>query len=142
MLAAFTNPILERFFPSIHHRCVHRITQRSPGTRFYLYHLSCNDVKFVPCYNKRAHKASYYGKVGDISAEPPPYGMVVMDYIDSITADIAQMHKKLPNFLEQVAKILARLQDRGYYVRRSSCTSNIIFTKDDKVMFIRMESLA
>ncbi|KAF8797534.1 hypothetical protein BYT27DRAFT_7204326 [Phlegmacium glaucopus] len=86
-----------------------------------------------------APKLLHYGKVGGIRDSDLSRGhlyMVVMDYVDGMTADIAHLRKLLPpNFLDQVKGILTRLHDHGY-VFGDLRGPNIMVTKDDKVMFI------
>ena len=66
-------------------------------------------VKFVHRYNEEAHellaandvapKLLFYGKVSSVRDTHPSCGslnMVVMDYIDGLTADIALVRKLLP----------------------------------------------
>jgi hypothetical protein len=81
-------------------------------------------VKFVERYGVTAHKLSekmdaapqllYYGKIGVID-DDPTYGhlrMVVMEYLDGMTANQAQKLDQLPpTFLEDVQTILQHLHD-------------------------------
>ena len=97
-------------------------------------------VKFVECYGVAAHKLLeeihiaprlLYYLVG-ISDDSPTYGrlrMVVMEYLDGMTANQAQKLDQLPpTFLEDVQRILSNLPDNNFdYLHNSSSHSIMVF---------------
>jgi serine/threonine protein kinase len=105
-------------------------------------------VKFVERYGKEAHKLLeemevaprllYYGKIG-VSDEHPTYGhlrMVVMEYLDGMMANQAQMVDQLPStFIEEVKMILGRLHENGF-VFGDFWSANIMITRNNKVKFV------
>jgi serine/threonine protein kinase len=105
-------------------------------------------IKFVERYGVEAHKLLeemdaaprllYYGKVG-VSDEHPTYGhlrMVVMEYLDGITANQAQMLDQLPStFIEEVERILGQLHENGF-VFGDLRGANIMVTRNNKVKFL------
>ena len=63
--------------------------------------------------------------------------MVVMDYVNGMTADILEKHKLLPsNFFEEVEKILSHLHNRGYVFGDLRSPNVMVRDDDRKVMFI------
>jgi serine/threonine protein kinase len=85
-----------------------------------------------------APRLLYYGKVG-VSDDDPTYGrlrMVVMEYLDGMTANQVQRLDQLPpTFLEEVQRILNHLHDNDLVfgdLRRA----NIMITKNNKVKFV------
>jgi len=105
-------------------------------------------VKFVERYNDAAHKLLeevdaaprllYYGIVG-VRDGDPTYGhlkMVVMEYLDGMTADQARNLRQLPpTFLAEVRGILKRLHDDDF-VFGDLRGANIMITKNNKVKFV------
>jgi len=105
-------------------------------------------VKFVERYGVAAHKLLekihaaprllYYDKVG-INDDDPTYGrlrMVVMEYLDGITANQAQKLDQLPpTFLEDVQRILNHLHDNDL-VFGDVRSANIMITRNNKVKFV------
>lgn len=105
-------------------------------------------VKFVERYGVAAHKLLektdaaprllYYGKVG-VSDGDPTYGhlnMVVMEYLDGMTANQAKKLRQLPpTFLEEVQTILNQLHENGL-VFGDLRDVNVMITKNNKVKFI------
>jgi serine/threonine protein kinase len=105
-------------------------------------------IKFVERYGVAAHKLLekldaapqllYYGKIG-VSDDDPTYShlrMVVMEYLDGMTADHAQRLDQLPpTFLEEVQKILSQLHDNDL-VFGDLRGANIMITSNNKVKFV------
>ena len=105
-------------------------------------------VKFVERYGVAAHKLLektdaapqllYYGNIG-VSDDDPTYGhlrMVVMEYLDGMTANHAQKLDQLPpTFLEDVQKILSQLHDNDL-VFGDLRGANIMITRNNKVKFV------
>ena len=105
-------------------------------------------IKFVERYGEVAHKLLqkteaaprlfYYGKPGVCEGDPT-YGhisMVVMEYLDGMTAEQAHQHHQLPpTFLKDVGEILNKLHENGF-VFGDLRSTNIMVTKNNKVKFI------
>jgi serine/threonine protein kinase len=105
-------------------------------------------VKFVERYGVGAHKLLeksdaapqllYYGHIG-VRDDDPTYGhlrMVVMEYLDGMTADHAQRLDQLPpTFLQEVQKILSQLHDNDL-VFGDLRSANIMITRNNKVKFV------
>ncbi|KIM79437.1 hypothetical protein PILCRDRAFT_74331, partial [Piloderma croceum F 1598] len=105
-------------------------------------------VKFVERYGEAAHKLLeeinaaprllYYGKVG-VNDGDPTYGdldMVVMEYLNGMTANEAQRLGQLPlSFLEEVCKILGHLHENNF-VFGDLRSVNIMVTMNNKVKFV------
>ena len=105
-------------------------------------------VKFVERYGVGAHKLLekldaapqllYYGNIG-VRDEDPTYGhlrMVVMEYLDGMTAYHAQRLDQLPPmFLEEVRRILNHLHDNDL-VFGDLRGANIMITRNNKVKFV------
>jgi serine/threonine protein kinase len=105
-------------------------------------------VKFVEHYGVAAHKLLekiyiaprllYYDKVG-INDDDLTYGrlrMVVMEYLDGMTANQAQKLDQLPpTFLEDVQIILSHLHDNDL-VFGDARSANIVITRNHKVTFV------
>ena len=156
--------LLERFFPPINTFCgSDGVTVKFKYIKYLELDPLCTTflavteapvsknivVKFVHRYNDVAHtlladndmapNLLFYGKLSSVRDTYPScdgLNMVVMDYIDGLTADIAHMRKLLPpDFLDQVRRILALLHHHNY-VFGDLRGPNIMVTKDNKVMFI------
>ena len=105
-------------------------------------------VKFVERYGVAAHKLLekihaaprllYYDKVG-INDDDPTYGrlrMVVMEYLDGMTANQAQKLDHLPlTFLKDVQRLLSHLHDNDL-VFGDVRSANIMITRNHKVKFV------
>ena len=105
-------------------------------------------VKFVERYGVAAHKLLekmdaapqllYYGEIG-VSDDDPTYGhlrMVVMEYLDGMTANQAQKLDQLPStFLNDVRSILNHLHNNDL-VFGDVRSANIMITRNHKVKFV------
>ena len=105
-------------------------------------------VKFVERYGVAAHKLLektdaapqllYYGKIS-VGDDDPTYDhlrMVVMEYLDGMTADHAKRLDQLPpTFLEEVQTILNQLHDNDL-VFGDLRGANIMITRNSKVKFV------